>query len=36
LIFYPSLALFVVMLMGVFIGEGVRNAFDPKRHSRME
>ena len=36
LIFYPSLALFMVMLMGVFIGEGVRNAFDPKRYSRME
>lgn len=36
LIFYPSLSLFVVMLMGVFIGEGVRNAFDPKRFSRMQ
>jgi len=35
LILYPSLALFVVMLHGVFIGEGVRNAFDPRRHSRL-
>ena len=36
LILYPSLALFVVMLLGVFIGEGVREAFDPKRQSRMQ
>ncbi len=33
---YPSLALFVVMLLGVFIGEGVRQAFDPKPFSKME
>lgn len=33
---YPSLALFIVMLLGVFIGEGVRAAFDPKRYSRLE
>lgn len=33
---YPSLALFIVMLLGVFIGEGVRQAFDPKPYSRME
>lgn len=36
LIVYPSLALFIVMLLGVFIGEGVRNAYDPKRYSRLE
>ena len=36
LILYPSLALFIVMLLGVFVGEGVRNAFDPKRYSRLE
>ena len=36
LILYPSLSLFVVMLLGVFIGEGVRDAFDPKPYSRME
>jgi len=33
---YPSLALFIVMLLGVFIGEGVRAAFDPRRYSRLE
>lgn len=36
LILYPSLALFFVMLCGVFIGEGIRNAYDPKRYSRIE
>ncbi|MDD2235717.1 MAG: ABC transporter permease subunit [Kiritimatiellae bacterium] len=36
LILYPALALFIVMLLGVFIGEGVRDAFDPKPVSRME
>ncbi len=36
LILYPALALFVVMLLGVFTGEGVRNAFDPKPYARMK
>ncbi len=36
LILYPSLALFLVMLLGVFIGEGVRNAYDPRQYSRLE
>ena len=36
LILYPSLALFIVMLLGVFIGEGIRNAFDPKRYTRLD
>jgi microcin C transport system permease protein len=36
LVLYPSLALFVVILLGVFIGEGVRSAFDPRAESRME
>lgn len=36
LIAYPSLALFVVMLLGIFIGEGVREAFDPRRQSRLK
>jgi microcin C transport system permease protein len=36
LILYPSLALFVVMLLGVFIGEGVREAFDPRKYSRLQ
>jgi microcin C transport system permease protein len=36
LILYPSLALFIVMLLGVFIGEGIRNAYDPKKYARLE
>ncbi len=36
LILYPSLALFTVMLLGVFVGEGVRDAYDPRPFSRME
>jgi microcin C transport system permease protein len=36
LILYPSLALFGVMLLGVFIGEGIRNAYDPRRYTRFE
>ncbi len=36
LILYPSLALFIVMLLGVFVGEGIRNAYDPKRYARLE
>ncbi len=35
LILYPSLALFTVMLLGVFVGEGVRNAYDPRRYTRL-
>ncbi len=35
LIVYPSLALFVVMLLGVFIGEGLRDALDPRPYSRL-
>lgn len=36
LILYPSLALFVVMLLGVFVGEGMRNAYDPRPRTRLE
>ena len=36
LITWPSLALFIVILLGVFIGEGLRDAFDPRKHSRIE
>ena len=36
LILYPSLALFTVMLLGVFVGEGIRNAYDPKRYQRFD
>jgi len=35
LILYPSLALFTVMILGVFVGEGLRDAFDPKPYSRL-
>ena len=33
---FPSLALFIVMLLSVFIGEGLRDAFDPRQKSRLE
>jgi len=36
LILYPSVALFTVMLLGVFVGEGIRNAYDPKRYQRLD
>jgi len=36
LILYPSLTLFIVMLLGVFVGEGVREAYDPRPRIRME
>ena len=36
LILYPSLLLFWVMLLGVFVGEGVRDAFDPRQQGRLE
>ena len=36
LILYPSLLLFVVMMLGIFIGEGVRDAFDPRTQGRLE
>ncbi len=36
LVLYPSLALFIVILLGVFIGEGARAAFDPRADSRLE
>jgi len=36
LVLYPSTALFVVVLFGVFIGEGVRSAFDPRTNSKIE
>lgn len=34
LILYPSIMLFSTMLLSVFIGEGLRDAFDPKPKSR--
>jgi microcin C transport system permease protein len=36
LILYPSLALFVVMILTVVVGEGLRDAFDPRPRSRQE
>ena len=36
LILYPSLALFLVILLCVFIGEGLRSAFDPRKFTRLE
>lgn len=36
LVAYPSLALFVVILLSVFVGEGLRTAFDPKREAHWE
>ncbi len=33
---YPSLTLFIVILLGVFIGEGVREACDPRPRIRLE
>jgi len=36
LIVYPAGALFFVMLLCVFIGEGLRAAFDPKAYTKLE
>ena len=36
LILFPSAALFVVMLLAVLVGEGLRDAFDPRQKSKLE
>ncbi len=36
LVLFPALALFVVMLLTVFVGEGLRDAFDPRQRTRLE
>ncbi|MDQ8185985.1 ABC transporter permease subunit [Pelagicoccus sp. SDUM812002] len=36
LVLFPFLALFLVGLLGVFIGEGVRSAFDPRANTHYE
>ena len=36
LIFFPAAALFIVMLLTVFVGEGLRDAFDPRQKSKLE
>ena len=34
--FFPAAALFVVMLLAVLVGEGLRDAFDPRQRSKLE
>ena len=36
LVLFPALALFATMLAGVFVGEGLRAAFDPKPFAKIE
>ena len=36
LVVFPALALFGVMVLAVLIGEGLREAFDPRQRSRLE
>ena len=36
LILFPAAALFIVMLLTVLVGEGLRDAFDPRQESRLE
>jgi microcin C transport system permease protein len=36
LVFFPLAALFVTLLLVVFIGEAVREAFDPKEYSQLQ
>ena len=33
---FPVLALFLVLLLIAFVGEGIRDAFDPREYQRME
>lgn len=36
LLLFPSAALFIVMLLTVLVGEGLRDAFDPRQKSKLE
>ena len=36
LVVFPAAALFLVMLLTVFVGEGLRDAFDPRQQSKLE
>lgn len=36
LVVFPASALFIVMLLTVLVGEGLRDAFDPRQKSRLE
>ena len=33
---FPAITLFLVLLLIAFVGEGIRDAFDPKEINRME
>jgi microcin C transport system permease protein len=35
LVFFPLAAVFLTLLLIVFIGEAIREAFDPKQYSRL-
>jgi microcin C transport system permease protein len=35
LVFFPLGAVFLTLLLIVFVGEAVREAFDPKEYSRL-
>lgn len=35
LVVFPAAALFIVMLLAVLVGEGLRDAFDPRQRSRL-
>lgn len=36
LLLFPALALFLILLLIALVGEGIRDAFDPKEYHRME
>ena len=36
LVLFPASAIFIVMLLAVLVGEGLRDAFDPRQKSRLE
>ena len=36
LVVFPAAALFIVMLLTVLVGEGLRDAFDPRQKSKLE
>ena len=36
LIVFPAAALFIVMMLTVLVGEGLRDAFDPRQKSKLE
>ncbi len=36
LVLYPALVLFATMLAGVFVGESLRAAYDPRPYGKLE